>query len=147
LPIKRAKVIGNSDTGNFPVEVNKLMSPTILLAEKNRDILEILETTLSHAGFNVVATASKSSDVEDLAFETKPKILIYDLHLSENGKKGLKGLKHIKELFPGMKIFLLSFHESTRQLEKEILDAGFNGIWSKFDSRDELIKKLKALFH
>jgi len=45
-----------------------------------------------------------------------------------------------------MKMVVLSFHEATHQFVAEILNAGFDGFWSKFNNRDGFVKKLNVLF-
>ena len=122
------------------------MQATVLIAEKNKYIIEALENTLSCLGFNVVKTTSQRFDVEALAFKIKPDLLLYDMHLSSNGKAGLADLKHLKEQLPKMKILVTSFHEASGQFAAEILNDGLDGFWSKFSNRGGLIKKLNVLF-
>jgi DNA-binding NarL/FixJ family response regulator len=122
------------------------MRATVLIAEKNKLILEALESTISLLGFTVVGTTSKRSDLEELVFTAKPDLLVYDMHLSNNGKAGLADLKPLKEQLPKMKILGLSFHEAGHQFAAEILNAGFDGYWNKFNSREMLVEKLNDFF-
>ena len=118
----------------------------VLIAEKNKYFMEALENKLSSVGFGVVKTTSKRFDVEALAFKIKPDLLLYDMHLSSNGKAGLADLKRLKEKLPKMKILVTSFHEASGQFVTEILTDGFDGFWSKFSNRESFIKQLGLLF-
>jgi DNA-binding NarL/FixJ family response regulator len=122
------------------------MRATVLIAEKNKLILEALESTLSVLGFTVVGTTSRRSEIEALTLVARPELLVYDMHLSDNGKAGLADLKVLKKQLPNMKILLLSFHEATHQFAAEILKAGFDGYWGKFNARDGLVNELNVLF-
>jgi CheY-like chemotaxis protein len=122
------------------------MPATVLIAEKNKYIIEALKDTLSCLGFDVVKTTSRRFDVEVLAFKIKPDLLMYDMNLSSNGKAGLADLKRLKKQLPKMKILVTSFNEAGDQFAAEILNDGFDGFWSKFSNRGGLIKKLNGLF-
>lgn len=121
------------------------MPPTVLIAEKNKLFLEVLKGISSTLGFSVVATTSNEFDIEALAIKAKPDLLVYDMQLSRDGMT-LTDLKNLKKQLPQIKILVMGFHEATRQLVEAILNAGFDGFWSKFGNRDEFIKKLKTLF-
>jgi DNA-binding NarL/FixJ family response regulator len=122
------------------------MSATVLIAEKNKLFLEALEYILPSLGFTVVGTTSDRSDCDTLALKTKPELLLYDLHLSRDGRAGLTHLKSLKEQLPELKILVVGFYEATDQLEAEILNAGFDGFVSKSGNRGEFIKKLNDFF-
>ena len=121
------------------------MPPTVLIAEKNKLFLEVLKGISSTLGFSVVATTSNEFDIEALAIKAKPDLLVYDMQLSRDGMR-LTDLKTLKQQLPQIKILVMGFHEATPQLVEAILNAGFDGFWSKFGNRDEFIKKLKTLF-
>ena len=121
------------------------MPPTVLIAEKNKLFLEILKGTTSSLGFSVVETTSNEFDIETLVIKATPDLLMYDMQLSRDGMR-LTDLKNLKKRLPQMKILVMGFHEATHQFVEEILNAGFDGFWSKFGNRDEFIKKLKTLF-
>jgi len=122
------------------------MPITVIIAEKNKYIIGALKNTLSCLGFDVVETTSTRFDVEAMASKIKPDLLIYDMHLSSSGKAGLADLKRLKKQLPKMKILLTSFHETSGQFSTEILNEGFDGFWSKFSTRDGLVRKLNVLF-
>ena len=121
------------------------MPATVLIAEKNRLFLEVLRGIYSPLGFSVVGTTSNEFDIEALVIKATPDLLMYDMQLSRDGMR-LTDQKNLKKRFPQMKILVMGFHEATHQFMKEILSAGFDGFWSKFGNRDELINKLRVLF-
>ena len=121
------------------------MPATVLIAEKNRLFLEILKGISCTLGFSVVGTTSNEFDIEALVIKATPDLLMYDMQLSRDGMR-LTDLKNLKKQLPQMKIFVVGSHEATHQFVEEILSAGFDGFWSKFGNRDELVKKLNDLF-
>ena len=121
------------------------MSATVLIAEKNKLFLEVLNGILSSLGFSVVETTSNEFDIEALIIKAKPDLLLYDMHLSRDLMR-LTDLNNFKKQFPQMKIFVVGFHEATHQFVERILNAGFDGFWSKFSNRGSFIKQLGLLF-
>jgi len=121
------------------------MPPTVLIAEKNKLFLEVLKGISSSLGLNVVGTTSNEFDIKGLAIKTKPDLLVYDMQLSRDGMR-LTDLKNLKQQIPQMKILVMGFHEATPQFTEGILNAGCNGFWSKFGSREELMRELKVIF-
>lgn len=122
------------------------MSKAVLIAEANKVFLDALADTLSDLGFAVVGKTSQASNVEDLVIQTRPDLLLFDLHLAGNGKSILTDLKHLKEKIPELKILALVFHEVNGHFAEEIKNAGFDGFWNKFDSRAAFIELLRMLF-
>ena len=120
------------------------MPPTVLIAEKNKLFLEVLKGISSTLGFSVVATTSNEFDIEALAIKAKPDLLVYDMQLSRDGMT-LTDLKNLKKQLPQIKILVMGFHEATPQLVEAILNAGFDGFWSKFGNRESFIKQLGLL--
>ena len=116
-----------------------------MIAEKNKLFLEVLKSISSSLGFSVVGATSNEFDIEALALEAKPGLLLYDMQLSKDGMR-LTDLKILKQQLPQMKILVIGFHEASLQFVEEIIKAGFDGFWSKFGNREELIEQLKAIF-
>lgn len=126
-------------------EAYRPMSPTLLIAEKNKLFLDVLKGISSSLGFSVVGTTSNAFDIEALALTAEPDLLLYDMQFSKDGMR-LTDLKLLKQQRPQMKILVMGYHEATLQFVEEISKAGFDGFWSKFGNRDALIKELKAIF-
>jgi DNA-binding NarL/FixJ family response regulator len=116
-----------------------------MIAEKNKLFIEVMKGISSSLGFSVIGTASNAFDMEAMALEAKPDLLLYDMQLSKDGMR-LTDLKTLKQQLPQMKILVIGFHEASLQFVEEIIKAGFDGFWSKFGNRDELIEQLKAIF-
>jgi len=121
------------------------MPATVFIAEKNRIFLEVLKGISSSLGFSVVGTTSNEFDIEALVIKATPDLLMYDMQLSRDGMR-LTDLKNLKKRLQQMKILVTGFHEATHQFVEEILGAGFDGYWSKFGNKDELVKKFNDLF-
>ena len=123
------------------------MPKTVLIAESNNFLLEILTDVLSHSGFTVVGTTSARTDIDALALKTRPDLLVFDFRLISSGMAGLADIRQLKEQLPEMKILVLGLlHEATDQFAEAILNAGFDGFWNKYDDSAELKKILKFLF-
>jgi len=123
----------------------QFMSKTVLIAESNKVFLEALAGTLSFLGFGVVGKTTKMDQAIDLARETRPDLLIFDLHLSKDGLAGCSDLKVLKEQRPEMKILALGCHEAVDKILAESLKAGFDGFWSKYDTYAGLVKTINLL--
>ncbi len=121
------------------------MSKTALIAESNKVFLEALAATLSVLGFSVVGKTTKMDQAIDLARETRPDLLIFDLHLSKDGLAGCSELKVLKEQRPEMKILALGCHEAVDKILAESLKAGFDGFYSKYATHEGLVKTINFL--
>ena len=71
----------------------------------------------------ILATATNAEEGLDLLRQHKPDLLITDFNLP--GMDGLSLIRRVKQLFPEMKIVVLSMHDETH-LVKEILKEGVN---------------------
>jgi DNA-binding NarL/FixJ family response regulator len=121
------------------------MSKTVLIAESNSLFAQALVDIVSFLGYEVVASTSKSAEVQSLTEKFMPDLLIYDFNLSEPSIKSLTDLKPLKKQFPNMKIFFLGFHEAADTFEKMAKNAGYDGFYNKFESRDGFIEKLRLI--
>ena len=121
------------------------MAKSVLLAESNAVFLEVLADSLSLLGFDVVGTTSQMSDLISLASETKPDLLIFDTHISDE-TASFSDLQHLKELMPGMKIVAMGYHEAIDEIMEKFLGVGLNGYWSKYDNEAGLLRLLKLVF-
>lgn len=121
------------------------MPKSILLAESNTYLLEVLSGLLSTSGFSVVAETSRQSEVASLARTLKPDLLVYDFNLSANGMEGLSELNTLKAERPEMKILVLGFQDATHEFVSAVLKNGCDGFWNKFESQAGLMNALKGL--
>ena len=121
------------------------MPKSVLLAESNAYLLEVLAGFLSTSGFSVVGETTRSSEVADLARTLKPDLLVYDFNLSANGIKGLSELNTLKTERPEMKILVLGFQDATDEFVAAVVKNGCDAFWNKFESQVGLMKTLKGL--
>lgn len=121
------------------------MPKTVLVAESNAYLLEVLAGLLSANGFEVVGETSQPSEVAALARAHKPDLLIYDFNLSNGGMAGLSDLQSVKTSQPEMKILILGFQDATREFVAAVLGSGCDAFCNKFESQAGLLKMLDSL--
>lgn len=121
------------------------MPKSILVAESNAYLLEILSGFLSACGFTVVGETSCETEVAPLARKLKPDLLIYDFNLSSSGLAGLSELKTIKAEQPDLKVLVLGFQDATNEFVDAVVDSGCDAFWNKFESQAGLLKTLNLL--
>ena len=122
------------------------MAKTVLIAVSNHILSEALADTLSLLEFIVVGTTAKRQKVAPLAQETKPDLLIFDCHMSNDQTGGYSDLQLLKEQLPNMKILALACHETVDETSEKLLRAGIDGFWNKYDNWLGLLKQLNILF-
>jgi DNA-binding NarL/FixJ family response regulator len=74
--------------------------------------------------------------------ETKPDILIIDISL--NGPDGLELVKHVRALFPGLPILILSMHDETTYAERA-LRARANGYIMKQEATEKVLVAVRRI--
>lgn len=102
-------------------------------------IRALLEREQEH---EVVATAANAEEGLNLLRQHQPDLLITDFNLP--GMDGLSLIRRVKQLYPNMKIVVLSMHDETH-LVKEILKEGVNAYLLKKDSHKELLEALRQI--
>ena len=123
------------------------MSKKVLIAESNSTLAGAIRDSLSANGYIVVGEVSKISDIEATAQETMPDLLVFDLNLSNSGIDGLSILKNLKQILPDLKILITGFVEAVVDYTKEILNAGFDGFWNKWDNKTTLLGTVSSIFN
>jgi len=118
---------------------------TVLVAESNAYLLEMLSGILSANGFEVVGETSQPSEVAALAEAHKPDLLIYDFNLSDGGMAGLSNLQNAKTSQLQMKILVLGFQDATREFVAAVVSSGCDAFCNKFESQAGLLKTLGNL--
>src|SRR5690606_29748137 len=98
-------------------EIQKHMK-TILI-DDHTILLDGIRALLEREGeHEILATATNAEEGLDLLRQHKPDLLITDFNLP--GMDGLSLIRRVKQLYPEMKIVVLSMHDETH-LVKEIL--------------------------
>ena len=115
----------------------------ILVADDHEVVRAGVRSLLeSEPGCEVCAEAVTGRQAVTLAQEHKPDIVVMDITMPE--LNGLEAARQILKTVPGVKVLILSVHES-KELVREILDAGAHGYVLKSDAGHELTAALRAL--
>jgi PAS domain S-box-containing protein len=142
LPITEREVMkrNTSDT-HIPVSTG---IRTILLAEDERDVREVVTKILERSGYRVISAINGDDAIKKFE-ENKDRVdmLVFDVMMPKmNGKEAYN---IIKELNPGMKILFMSGHSEDNSINKEIREEGLLFI-QKPVIPDKLFKKIKEAF-
>lgn len=121
------------------------MPKSILVAESNAYLLEVLSGLLSVSGFTVVGETTRLPEVGALTRKLKPDLLVYDFNLSPDGMAGLSELSTFKTGHPEMKILVLGFQDATDEFVAAVLKNGCDAFWNKFESQAGLLQTVKGL--
>ena len=109
----------------------------ILVADDEPDIIEILQTMLEDAGYKVETTL-RGDEVEQLAEEVQPDLIILDiLILGKDGRDLAKSLKS-HEKTRHIPILMISAHPYAEKGIQEVGDADF--LAKPFDMDDLLTR-------
>ncbi len=89
----------------------------------------VLEQSLNHQGsIQVVITASSGKDflaqLKELSKDERPQVVITDIHMP--GMNGIEVVKHVKALYPKMRLLMLSVSDDD-QLIFEAIQSGASG--------------------
>lgn len=105
-----------------------------------RGIVSLVE---SHAGCKVVAEAENGEAAIHAVKEHAPDIAILDFAMPGR-VDGLAATREIAREMPKVRVLILTMH-SSKQLVREILEAGARGYVMKSDAGKELVKAIDAL--
>jgi DNA-binding NarL/FixJ family response regulator len=86
--------------------------------------------------------ADNGNDAIRMAEELKPEVIIMDLSMP--GLNGIEATRAIRKTQPGVKIVLLTLHESA-ELVRSAFRAGAMGYLLKTDAEQELVKALTVV--
>lgn len=117
------------------------MKKTILVADDDRDTVQMIQDLLEHAGYATVAAYEGVRAIE-LAHKHKPDLILLDIKMpSGSGKTVLHSLKsHVDtEKIPVVVITALS----DLYLEKEVMDGGAADFIKKPYDNKILLEKVK----
>ena len=121
------------------------MPKRILIAESNAYLAETFTGLLTLLGFEVVGVSPNQSDIIDQVQTFGPDLLVLDYDMERgDDKRPLIGI--LKEKFPHLKIVALGLQDAIEDFTVFVKKAGYDGFWSKYASREELLKALNLLF-
>jgi DNA-binding NarL/FixJ family response regulator len=102
-----------------------------------------LKTILSNrAGWTVCAEAASGLEAIAFAEQFRPDVAVIDLNMP--GVDGMEAIRRIKKKFPEMGIVVLTLHYS-RQLLRDLADAGARGYVMKTDADRDLVAAVEAV--
>lgn len=115
----------------------------ILIADDHELVRRGVRTLLeAEPGWSVVAEASDGQEALEKAKETKPEIVVLDISMPR--LSGLETARRFKNMFPQVKVLMLTVHDSER-LALEVLNAGARGYVTKSDTARDLVNAIEAL--
>jgi len=117
--------------------------PRVLIVDDHAFIRRGVQTIL-HAfpEWEFCGEAENGKDAIRLADELKPEVIIMDVSMP--GLNGIEATRAIRKMQPGVKIVLLTLHESA-ELLRSAFRAGASGYLLKTDAEQELVKALTVV--
>jgi DNA-binding NarL/FixJ family response regulator len=117
--------------------------PRVLIVDDHAFIRRGVQTIL-HAfpEWEFCGEAENGKDAIRLADELKPEVIIMDVSMP--GLNGIEATRAIRKTQPGVKIVLLTLHESS-ELLRSAFRAGARGYLLKTDAEQELVRALTVV--
>jgi DNA-binding NarL/FixJ family response regulator len=117
----------------------------IMLADDHVMVREGIKRIIQEdAKLSVVEETGDGVELMRLLEETSPDMVILDISMP--GLRGLEAVKIIKELYPRIKILILTMHKTKEYLYLAMND-GADGYVLKEDANDVLHKAIKTIRH
>jgi DNA-binding NarL/FixJ family response regulator len=114
--------------------------PKVLIVDDHAFIRRGVQTILHpFPEWELCGEADNGNDAIRMAEELKPEVIIMDLSMP--GLNGIEATRAIRKTQPGVKIVLLTLHESA-ELVRSAFRAGARGYLLKTDAEQELVKAL-----
>lgn len=122
---------------------NKPKSLRILLVDDHPFVREGIRSFLSDiADLQIVAEASSALDGFQLAKKHLPDLILLDINMP--GMNGVEAVGQFKKLLPGVKILILTVHNS-REYVLHAAESGANGYLLKEAPPEELLQAIRAI--
>jgi len=117
--------------------------PRVLIVDDHAFIRRGVQTILHpFPEWELCGEADNGNDAIRMAEELKPEVIIMDLSMP--GLNGIEATRAIRKAQPGVKILLLTLHESA-ELVRSAFRAGARGYLLKTDAEQELVKALTVV--
>jgi DNA-binding NarL/FixJ family response regulator len=117
----------------------------IMLADDHVMVREGIKRIIQEdAKLSVVEETGDGVELMRLLEETAPDMVVLDISMP--GLRGLEAIKIIKELYPQVKILILTMHKTKEYLYLAMND-GADGYVLKEDANDILHKAIKTIRH
>ena len=115
----------------------------VLIADDHRLLRQGIQSLHSTASdLEIVGEASDGLQVVAMAKELTPDLILMDIEMP--GMDGLAATRRIKDLYPNIKILVLSHHDSEEYFFK-LLQAGASGYVVKDIAGTELVEGIRAV--
>lgn len=116
---------------------------TVLLADDHRILREGIRSLLEkEPDIEVVAEASEGGEAVAKAQQLSPDLVLMDITMP--GMNGLEATRQIKALKPGVKVLILTMHESNQYIS-QFLRSGASGYVLKDTAAQELVGAIRAV--
>jgi two-component system response regulator NreC len=117
--------------------------PRVLIVDDHAFIRRGIQTILiPFPQWELCGEADNGKDAIRMASELKPEVIIMDVSMPE--LNGIEATRAIRRAQPGIKIILLTLHESA-ELVRSAFRAGAQGYLLKTDAEQELVKALSVV--
>jgi DNA-binding NarL/FixJ family response regulator len=117
--------------------------PRVLIVDDHAFIRRGVQTILHpFPEWELCGEADNGNDAIRMAEELKPEVIIMDLSMP--GLNGIEATRAIRKTQPGVKIVLLTLHESA-ELVRSAFRAGARGYLLKTDAEQELVRALTVV--
>jgi DNA-binding NarL/FixJ family response regulator len=117
--------------------------PRVLIVDDHAFIRRGVQTILHpFPEWELCGEADNGNDAIRMAEELKPEVILMDLSMP--GLNGIEATRAIRKTQPGVKIVLLTLHESA-ELVRSAFRAGARGYLLKTDAEQELVKALTVV--
>jgi DNA-binding NarL/FixJ family response regulator len=117
--------------------------PRVLIVDDHAFIRRGVQTILHpFPEWEFCGEADNGRDAIRMADELKPEVIIMDVSMP--GLNGIEATRAIRKTQPGVKIVLLTLHESA-DLVRNAFRAGARGYLLKTDAEQELVRALTAV--
>ncbi|MFN8622843.1 MAG: response regulator transcription factor [Chloroflexota bacterium] len=110
---------------------------TVLLVDDHRLMVEMTQVVLAEAGYRVVGSAYRLSEVPALLVGERADVALVDYTLPDG--RGSEAIRLIQHAWPGCRSVLLTGH-ADREIAEEAIAAGADGVMLKDRSLDELVQ-------
>lgn len=116
---------------------------TVLLVDDHRILREGIRSLLEkEPDIEVVAEASEGGEAVAKAQQLSPDLVLMDITMP--GMNGLEATRQIKALKPGVKVLILTMHESNQYIS-QFLRSGASGYVLKDTAAQELVGAIRAV--
>lgn len=108
----------------------------ILIVDDSRIIRRVLGTTLNEAGYEIAGEACNGEEALKLLESITPDLVTLDITMPV--MDGLETLGHIKELYPDMKVIMISAAGQKNKVMQALKDGALDFIRKPFEKEDML---------